>query len=85
MTTRNWKRCSRCQAKTKSVRFHKGSLLCWPCYQSITKRMPSNKSLEEALNKVYYIKNRYISVPEILFGTKVKLLLIEEEEKDEIK
>ncbi len=80
------KNCIKCKKKVR--RFY-DDFLCWDCYSSGKSRMPYNClriGLKEALDKIRIVRGARvgksfsgrISVPSVLIGKKVKLVLVKD-------
>jgi len=88
-----WSFCSVCGKKTRSLRIGREGFVCFSCSRNPYKIIrvgdkSPKKNIEEVLNKVHEIKGKInkknkgiyiknISIPQILIGHKVKLVLVE--------
>lgn len=88
-----WNRCEVCGKKIRKFRKTKEfNCLCFNCFRkglTIIKVFPPTKTLEEVLEKVHYVKTYFknkgtsgpvclISLPSVMVGKKVKLILVDE-------
>lgn len=83
------KTCEDCGKDMKRFRIHQGKFLCFGCYRKrmhIMVARDCHLSLEKALERTYEIKGYLLgdnsiraimSLPSILIGHKVKLVLVE--------
>jgi hypothetical protein len=84
-------KCDECKKKCRKLRRYKNKMLCWKCWSikfnkiGCFNQKRKKITLDEALNKTYYLKGRINkfnqitltkNFPSILAGHKIRIVLI---------